>query len=237
MIILNNGDNMNFLNYTEIIIKSIATFFILLLLAKLLGKKQLSQLTYFNYVTGITIGSIAANVMNVVGDTAIDELIALITWGILTYLTGFITTKSHKLEKIIDGEPNILIKNGKIQMAALKKIRMNITELVMMLREKDIFNINEVDYAILEINGKLSVLKKVKYRNVTNNDLNIPITKPQIYANTSYFRWAFNFKNLKEVGISKMWLLKELRKKNIKKISNVIYAEITNDGSLFVDTK
>ena len=59
--------------------------------------------------------------MNVVGDTAIDELIALITWGILTYLTGFITTKSHKLEKVIDGEPNILIKNGKIQMAALKK--------------------------------------------------------------------------------------------------------------------
>lgn len=56
---------------------------------------------------------------------------------------------------------------------------MNITELVMMLREKDIFNINEVDYAILEINGKLSVLKKVKYRNVTNNDLNIPITKPK----------------------------------------------------------
>lgn len=237
MIILNNGDNMIFLNYTEIIIKSISTFFILLLLAKLLGKKQLSQLTYFNYVTGITIGSIAANVMNVVGDTAIDELIALITWGILTYLTGFITTKSHKLEKIIDGEPNILIKNGKIQMAALKKIRMNITELVMMLREKDIFNINEVDYAILEINGKLSVLKKVKYRNVTNNDLNIPITKPKYMPTQVILDGRLISKNLKEVGISKMWLLKELRKKNIKKISNVIYTEITNDGSLFVDTK
>ncbi|HHX93974.1 MAG TPA: DUF421 domain-containing protein, partial [Tenericutes bacterium] len=126
---------------------------------------------------------------------------------------------------------------GKIQMAALKKIRMNITELVMMLREKDIFNINEVDYAILEINGKLSVLKKVKYRNVTNNDLNIPITKPKYMPTQVILDGRLISKNLKEVGISKMWLLKELRKKNIKKISNVIYAEITNDGSLFVDTK
>ena len=144
-----------------IILKPTIAFLLLLILARFLGKKQMSQMTFFNYVTGITIGSLAANIITFNDETIWNEVVGLIWWCFLTALLAYITLKSAKLRLLIDGQPDILIKNGVFQKKELKSTGISIEDLTMMLREKDIYSITEVDYAILEPNGALRDRKSV----------------------------------------------------------------------------
>lgn len=146
-------------DFWEMILRSTVSFFVLLALARILGKKQLSHLTFFNYVTGITIGSIAADIAGESESHFFNGLIGLIWWSILTILVGYIGLKSSTARILFDGQPTIVIKVGKILKEALQGTRLNLDDLSMMLRERDIFSIQDVHNAILEPNGKLSVLK------------------------------------------------------------------------------
>ncbi len=114
-------------------------FFALLILARILGKKQLGQLTFFHYTTGITFGSIASEIAAQAETPFIDGLISLIWWSVLTYLMTIITIKSKKARVLIDDKPTIVIQNGLILEAALKQNRLHMDELTMMLREQAIF--------------------------------------------------------------------------------------------------
>lgn len=118
-----------------IILKPIIAFLLLLILARILGKKQMSQMTFFNYVTGITIGSLAANMITFNDDSIIEEVIGLVIWCALTALLSFITLKSSNIRKVIDGKPSFLIKKGKLQEKEMKLNRISLEELSMMLRE------------------------------------------------------------------------------------------------------
>jgi len=133
-----------------IIFRTSITFLILLIMTRLLGKKQLSHLTFFNYVTGITIGSIAAEIVSKPDMPLVSGLTSLIWWTFLTLLVGYIGIKSAKARIAIDGEPTIVIRDGFIIDSALAKTRLNLDDLSMMLRERDAFSIKEVEYAILE---------------------------------------------------------------------------------------
>lgn len=157
-----NGKN----SLSQVILETIITFCILLLYTRLLGKKQMSHLTFFNYITGITIGSIAANMVMLDTRSFYKELASLTIWCILTELVSFIALKSPKLRKNLDGTPTIIMKNGVIDKKALGSLRLNVDDLTMLLREKDIFDLSEVDYAILEPHGRLSVLKKENFKEV-----------------------------------------------------------------------
>ncbi|MFA7688505.1 MAG: DUF421 domain-containing protein [Bacilli bacterium] len=214
---------------------NIIIFFTLLVVARLMGKKQLSQLTFFNYITGITIGSIAANAVNIDNSTNYDDYIGVIIWFVFTIIISIITLKSSRLRTIFDGEPAIVIKKGKIQDKILKSLRLNLNDLTMLLREKNVFNISDVDYAILETNGKISILKKEGYNLVTKEDMNIKTnTKP--FINTSVIIDGNLIKNnLKELNIKEVWLKQELKKQNIKDYKDVLYAEVKNNGTLYVD--
>lgn len=147
-------------SFFQVILETIITFLVLLLYTRLLGKKQMSHLTFFNYITGITIGSIAANMVMLDTRSFYKELTSLTIWCLLTELVSWIALKSPKLRKSLDGKPTIVIKDGIIDKKALGSLRLNTDDLTMLLREKDIFNIAEVNYAILEPHGRLSVLKK-----------------------------------------------------------------------------
>lgn len=153
---MHNGDS----SFLKVILETVITFLILLLYTRLLGKKQMSHLTFFNYITGITIGSIAGNMVMIDTRTFYKELTSLTIWCVLTELVSFIALKSPKLRNKLDGEPTMVIKKGVIDKNALKSLRVNVDDLTMLLREKDIFDFSEVDYAILEPHGRLSVLKK-----------------------------------------------------------------------------
>ena len=98
-----------------IILKPTIAFLLLLILARILGKKQMSQMTFFNYVTGITIGSLAANIITFNDESIIEEVIGLVIWCTLTALLAFIALKSSKLRILIDGQPSFLVKKGELQ--------------------------------------------------------------------------------------------------------------------------
>lgn len=220
-----------------IIFKPTIAFILLLILARILGKKQMSQMTFFNYVTGITIGSLAANIITYNDESIWEEVIGLIWWCALTALLAYITLKSAKLRLIIDGQPALLVKNGIFQEKELKSTRISLEDFTMMLREQNIFSIKEVDYAILEPNGKLSILKVQDQLNVIRKDMNIPTSEPKYLPSELIIDGRIVYKNLSDYGLNTQWLENELRHLKIDKAENVFYAEIQSDGTLYVAIK
>ena len=217
-----------------IILKPTIAFFLLLLLARILGKKQMSQMTFFNYVTGITIGSLAANIITFNDESIWEEVIGLIWWCLLTLLLSLITLKFAKMRVIIDGQPTVLIKKGKILKKALKSTKISIEELIMMLREQNIFSIKEIDYAVLEPNGKLSVLKVQDQLNITKRDLSIPTTTPKYFPEEIIIDGRIVHKNLIAYGLNVQWLESQLNQQKIKSVKDVLYGELQSDGTLYI---
>ena len=216
------------------IIKPTIAFILLLILTRILGKKQMSQMTFFNYVTGITIGSLAANIITFDDETIWHEVVGLIWWCFLTALLAYITLKSSKLRKIIDGQPSILIKNGIIQEKELRSTRVNIEELSMMFREQGIFSIKDVDYAILEQNGQLSILKIQEQINVSRKDMSIPTSQPKYLPSEVIIDSKIIHKNLTSYGLNLQWLENQLNHQGINSVDDVFYAEIQADGTLYI---
>ncbi len=219
------------------LLRTAITFILILILARIIGSKQLSQLTFFNYITGITIGSISANIISKGNEPFIDEFIGLVFWCFLTVLDGYLGMKSGKIRLLLDGQPIIVVKKGTIIKKALKRARLNMDELSMLLREANIFAITEVDYAILETNGQLSVLKKQKYLQATKEDMKIPMKK-QLYLPSGVVSDGRIISNvLEEYALNEKWLIDMLKKQNIGSVKGVLYAELQEDGSLYVVKK
>ncbi len=225
------GENIS---YVQLIIETIITFFALLILTRFLGKQQLSQLTFFNYITGITIGSLAANMVMLSSKEYLKELTSLALWCLLTAIIGYISLKSGKMRVLLDGQPTIVVKKGVIDKEALSRTKLNVDDLTMMMRQKNIFSITEVDYAILEPNGTLSILKKPDFQNIQKSDLQIKKISPNYIPTEIIVDGKVIDRNLKELGLSREWLNKELEKVGIFSIQNIIYAEIQPDGQLII---
>lgn len=217
-----------------IILKPTFAFLLLLVMARLLGKKQMSQMTFFNYATGITIGSLAAEIIAFNDENITDEVVGLIWWCLLTALLSYITLKSEKLRSLVDGQPEILIKKGVFQKKKLASTRISLEDITMMLREQGVFSIKEVDYAILEPNGKLSILKVPNQINVTRTDMSIPTSDPKYLPTEIIIDGRVVKKNLNKYGLNIQWLENELKNQKISNIKDVFYAEIQSNGSLYV---
>ncbi|MFJ5789632.1 DUF421 domain-containing protein [Lysinibacillus sp. NPDC093197] len=221
-------------SYLQIAIETVITFFVLLALTRFLGKKQLSQLTFFNYVTGITIGSIAANMIVLSTKDYTKDLLSLVIWCLLTTIIGYISLKSGKIRMILDGQPTIVIKHGKIDRKALKRTGVNIDDLTMMIRQYQVFSIDEIDFAILEPNGMLSILKKPQFQGTQKIDMDISSKNPPFLPIEIISDGKLLKRNLLEVGKNREWLKSELKKAGINNIEEVFYAEIQSDEKLFI---
>ncbi|WP_027623816.1 DUF421 domain-containing protein [Clostridium lundense] len=215
-------------------IRSIIAFFSLFIFARILGKQQISQLTFFDYVLGITIGSIAATLTTDLSSRAWPHWIGLFTWAILGYLMEWIAMKWRYVGKYIDGEPTIIIFKGKILENELKKVRYRISDILELLRNKDVFDLNEVEYAIIEPNGQISVLKKAEYQPLTPKDMNIAPSGVGIGTELIYDGMIFDL-NLKQLNKDRKWLMKELKKQGIKHPSEVFLATLDGSGNFYVD--
>ncbi|MCA1058894.1 DUF421 domain-containing protein [Rossellomorea aquimaris] len=223
-------------DYLEMIIRSTASFLVLLLLARLLGRIQLSQLTFFHYITGITIGSIAADIAGESKTPFFEGLTSLVWWSFLTFLLGYIGLKSSKARVVIDGQPVIVIKEGKILEDTLGKHHLNMDDLSMLLREKNVFSVNEVDTAILEPDGKLTVSLKSAYRPFTKRDQNIITGQPKYIPTELIVDGNILYQNLKEAGISEEWLQFQLNHFQVK-VQDSFYVELQEDGTLYIDQR
>ena len=198
-------------NLLFMIIKGSVAVIYLFLVIKALGKKQISELNIFDYIIGLSLGNIAAE-MTVNDDISIIEgLISMSVYGIFKLFVSFITEKSIYARRLITGEPVIIMENGKISREQLKKCKIDINDLLQDARESGYFNISEINYAIMEPSGKISFLPKNKFHPITPNDMKIKIDKGGITANL-ILDGSIMEDNIKTIGHDKKWLIDRLKK-------------------------
>lgn len=223
-------------DFLEMILRATGAFIVLLIMTRLMGRKQLSQLTFFNYITGIALGSIAADIAGETKTPFLNGLTSLVWWSILTLLVGYIGLKSSTARIAFDGQPVIVIKQGEILEDELRKLRLNIDDLSMMLREQKVFAVKDVESAVFEPNGKLSIMLKKEKQPVTKKDQNILTVKPMYIPMELISDGNVVEKNMKEAGISRGWLKKQLQLLGLK-IADVFYVELQEDGTLYINRK
>jgi uncharacterized membrane protein YcaP (DUF421 family) len=224
-------------NILETSIRTTIGFFVLILLTRILGKKQMGQLTIFTYITGIALGNIAGDMVVHRDITIVDGVTGLTLWAILTLFVEYISLKSSKARVLLDGEPTIVIKKGEIIYDKLASQRLNIDDLTMLLRTNNVFSIRDVEYAILEPNGQLSILKKADKEQVTRKDLNLPPNKILYIPTEIIVDGKLVAANLAETGQTREWLDQQLKQAGVNSVSQVLYAELQSDGSLYVSKK
>lgn len=224
-------------NFWEMTLRAIGAFIFLLILARIIGKKQISQLTFFHYTTGITFGSIAGEISAQVETPFWDGIIAMIWWTLLTLLVSYLSLKSEKLRVLFDDKPTVLIQNGTILPKNLKKARLSLDELSMLLREQSIFSAADVDYAVFETNGELSIMKKPAMENATKQDVKASTAPAQYIPTEVICEGKIISQNLLNLNLTEDWLMKKLKKKNVMKVEDVFYAQVLENGSLYVSLK
>jgi uncharacterized membrane protein YcaP (DUF421 family) len=217
-----------------VFVRAIIAFFSLLIFARVLGKEQVSQLTFFDYVLGITIGSIAVELTIDLTSRAWPHWVGLLVWAALGLLMEIISMKWRYGAKILEGEPTIVIMNGKIMEDALKKMQMRVSDVLALLRLRGVFDLNQVDFAILETNGQLSVLKKAVHQPLTPRDMNVPVTDNGISTELVYDGKIIE-ENLRQLNKDKAWLMNELKKHDIHDVADAFLVILNPGGSLYVD--
>ncbi|CDQ20718.1 DUF421 domain-containing protein [Halobacillus karajensis] len=223
---------------SEIIWRVTLSFLVLFILTRMMGRKEISQMTFFNFVSAISIGSITANLAVNANLSVRNGVIALVLWTAFTLLIAFIDIKSKRARKFTTGEPIIVIKEGRIMEDALRSTQLEIDALRTLLRQKNIFTLKDVQFAIFETSGQLSVMKYENNQPVTKKDLNI-LPKNNIYplATEVITDGKINTNNLQRLGKNKDWLYLQLQNMGIKDIDQIFYAEVLPNGSLYIDKK
>ena len=220
-------------DWLDVILRAVLFLIILFFITKILGKKQISQLSMFEYVTGITIGNIGAEVVTGLEQKIHLGLIALVATAAIPYLSNLLTLHNKKARDFIDGKGTIFIKDGKILEDNLKKEKITTDELLEMLRDKDVFEISEVEYAVLEADGKFSVLLKKESRPLTPKDLHMKVANEK-EPQTVIMDGNILNEPLATIGRSRGWLKSELDKIGVT-IENVFLAQVNSYGEVTVD--
>jgi uncharacterized membrane protein YcaP (DUF421 family) len=197
----------------------------LFFLTKMLGRKQVSQLSASDYVIGISMGSIAAEMTINMDTPYFDGLVAMITYAVLAFLISLLTLKSIKLRRFLTGTPVVLIKDGKIIKKNLRKSLLDINDLLQECRSSGYFNLNDIAYAIMEACGKLSFLPKTPNRPVTLKDLKLKDTKAGLSANV-IIDGEIMSENLKLIKKDQKWILKEIKKQGYDSPEKIFLATV-----------
>ncbi|WP_034429140.1 YetF domain-containing protein, partial [Caldisalinibacter kiritimatiensis] len=203
-------------------------------ITRILGRQQVAQLTFFEYINGITFGSIAATLATDVNQRTYQHFIGLMLFGILTGLVSYFSVKKRKFRKIVEGEPILVIQNGKILENNLRKVRYSTDELNLLLRDKGVFSPEDVEYGLLEINGKLSIMKKTDKKTVTCGDLGI-LKNADTLSTEVIIGGQIIYENLRERKLSGKDLMRMLKPFGIRRISEVHYATLDENNKIYID--
>lgn len=226
--------NINYNELFNVVIRGLLSLITLFLVTKLIGKKQVSQLSLFDYVIGISIGNFAAEMTINLESEELYGIIAVLLFGGIAYLVSVGTMKSIKLRRFFMGSPTILIEHGKILQNNFYKVKYDINDMLEQCRVNGYFDISEIDYAIVEANGELSILAKSEYLPVNRNDMKLKVSKNGLCANV-IIDGKVMYNNLNKINKDEKWLNKELRLKG-KDISDIILATVDiNDKVVFYE--
>ena len=216
----------------KVLLTSLLSVGVLFAVAKIMGHKQMSQLDFFDYISGITIGSIAAELATEL-EEPLKPLIAIAVYGAAAVLLSKITSLFPKSRKYINGTPTILMNNGKLYRENLKKAKLDLSEFMVMCRQQGYFNLSDIQTAVFEFNGKLSILPVSKKRPANPEDLNLS-PAPEYIQTEVIMDGRILDENLKRMGLDDKWLLKQLNAQGYKKAEEVFLALCDENNQLTV---
>lgn len=218
------------------IIRTIILFTVVVIGLRLMGKRQVGQLQPYELVVVIMLSALAAIPMGNVDIPIVYGLVPILTLVLIHVLLSYISLKSEQARGIICGTPSVLIENGKIVEKEMVRLRYNINELTEQLRAKNIPNIADVEFAILETSGQLSVIPKSQKRPVMPADMNLPTVYEGLPVTLIIDGFLFD-KNMAKINLTRAWLMSELSKFGIKDVKEVLFASIDSEGKLFFQKK
>ena len=220
----------------KIIALSFSSFIVLFILTKLMGNREMSQLSMFDYITSITIGSIAAEMATSLENNFLEPLVAMVIYAIGAILVSYIALHSIKARRFISGTTLILYDNGKLFSKNFKEAKMDINEFLMQCRTNGYFNLSDIQTAMLEANGKISFIPNSLKRPATPEDLNLNPKQDFLVTNIIIDGKVLE-ENLKNTGNNLKWLHDNLEKQNAGRIENIILATCDKDNNLSVYKK
>ncbi|MEW4282591.1 DUF421 domain-containing protein [Priestia koreensis] len=210
-------------------------YVLIMIIITMMGKQISAQATYHSFAVSIMLGSIAANIAFDLKLNVWAMIGSFITLSLIAYLLFFLASKRRIFRRWITGRPTVVIEHGRILEQNMKKLRYTLDMLSQALRQKDIFDLQEVDYALIENDGKLSVLKKNTYQTVKRHDLSFFSPTSQQFPVELVMNGEIISKNTGETPYTEAWLYQELRKRGYE-LSDVHYAVVSTSGVLYIDT-
>lgn len=223
-------------DFLNICFRTILVLIILFFITKMMGKKQISELNFFDYVVGITIGSIAADISLDIEKNMIAGIVALFIYGFISYIISFVSIKSILARRFFIGVPTVLVEKGKIIESGLKKSKIDVNDLLMVARENGYFNLDEIDYALMEVNGNISFLPKEKEKPVTKKDMKIKCNNEGLTVN-AIIDSKYMANNMKAINKDKEWLDHELKVNGYDNYDNILLATIDNNYKVTIYEK
>ena len=198
------------MDFIKVILTSLLSAASLFVVAKITGHKQVAQLDFFDYITGITVGSIAAELATEL-EAPWKPLVALLIYGFVAILLTILSHKFPKLRKFINGTPTIVMDNGKLYRKNMKKAKLDLSEFMVLCRQEGYFDLNEIQTAVFEYNGRITILPKSQNRPLTPEDMNLSPEKSGICIEI-IMDGRILHENLKRLGLDLIWLDKQLKK-------------------------
>lgn len=218
--------------FIKVIFVSTASIAIMFLLTKLMGNKQMSELTMFDYINGITFGSIAAEMATIEIDEFVKPLTAMITYAVIVTLISVSVHKSIIMRRIFSGKSVIIYSDGKLYKKNLIKVKIDLNELLSQCRVNGYFNLDDIQTIVFEENGKISILPKSQSRPLNPKDMGISVNKASLHA-AVIIDGNIMYENLKHTGNDEAWLNKELSKLGYSSAKKVFLALVDGDNKLY----
>lgn len=226
-------------NWYEVLIitqRAIFSLITLYLVTKLIGKKQVSELSLFDYVISISIGNFAAEMTMNLDTQSINGFVSVVIFGLIGTLVSIFTMKSISLRRFFMGTPTIIIDNGKFVYKNMKRTKIDMNDFLQTARIAGYFDINQIKYALMEANGQISFLPKEEYLPVTNKNMKLNIQKEGLCANV-IIDGKIMEKNLSKIKKDEKWLVKSLDVKGYKNINEILLATVDINEKLTVFLK
>jgi uncharacterized membrane protein YcaP (DUF421 family) len=219
--------------YAHITLDLLFGFAGLFVFNQVLGKAHFSKLTPFEFVAILVLGDLVGNAVYQPDVTAAQIVYGILIWGLIIYAIGKLTLKSKKMRTLFEGEPSIVIRRGQLQYDLMRRNMLDLNQLLSMLRQQGYFSLREIEYAVLETNGMISVLPKRRYGAPTRGDLGLHGAGGRVPV-TLILDGRLQTDNLGKASLSEQWLKQQLAGQGIDSYAGVLYADWDPEDGLFV---
>ncbi len=221
---------------TGFILKTLLSIGVMFLISRLLGARQISQLSIFDYITSITLGSLGGDLALAKDDEIVPALIALVLYGVFTFLVSLLTDRSLRARKFLNGTPIVLASDGRLYRDSFKKAKLDINEFEAECRSQGYFDMSQIHTALMEHNGKISILPKAAYRPATAADTGAELTEERLSPNLILDGEIID-SNLAYIGKDREWLISSLASRGIESAEDVFLATYNAKAQLCIFVK